>query len=104
MLNKAGYRIIFDEDLEESGIFAVNDGKICKSKSFPFMDSLTNLYYIKTEPICLWQFGKVSGYNYGIEDSAIVQIEISEKLLLTLRDWKIYDQGHLMNIQNVRPA
>jgi hypothetical protein len=42
--------------------------------------------------------------NYGTGDSAIVQIEISEKLLLTLRDWKIYDQGHLMNIQNVRPA
>jgi len=63
MLNKAGYRIILDEDPEESGIFAVNDGKICKSKSFPFMESLTNLYYIKTEPICLRQFGKVSGYE-----------------------------------------
>ena len=30
MLNKAGYRIILDEDPEESGIFAVNEGKICK--------------------------------------------------------------------------
>jgi hypothetical protein len=29
-LNKAGYRIILDEDPEESGIFAVNDGKICR--------------------------------------------------------------------------
>ena len=28
MLNKAGYRIILDEDPEEPGIFEVNDGKI----------------------------------------------------------------------------
>ena len=40
MLNKARYRIIFDEDPEESGIFVVvNEGKICKSKSFPFMEA-----------------------------------------------------------------
>ena len=63
MLNKAGYRIILDEDPEESGIFAVNEGKICKSKSFSFMGSLTNLYYIKTEPLCLREFGKISGYE-----------------------------------------
>ena len=63
MLNKAGYRIILDEDPEESGIFAVNERKICKSKSFPFFGSLTRLYYIKTEPICLRQFGKMSGYD-----------------------------------------
>ena len=32
-LNKAGYRIILDEDPEESGIFAVQpDGKVCTSK------------------------------------------------------------------------
>jgi hypothetical protein len=82
MLNKAEYRIILDEDPEESGIFAVNERKICKSKSFPFICSLTNLYYIKTEPICFRQFGM----TYGTEDSAIVKNEISEKLLLTLRD------------------
>ena len=63
MLNKAGYRIILDEDPEESGIFAVNEGKICKSKSSSFMGSLTNLYYIKTEPLCLREFGKISGYE-----------------------------------------
>ena len=40
MFNKAGYRIILDEDPEESGIFVVvNEGKICKSKSFPFMEA-----------------------------------------------------------------
>ena len=55
----------YDEDPEESGIFAVNEGnlKICKSKSFSFMGSLTNLYYIKTEPLCLREFGKISGYE-----------------------------------------
>ena len=44
MLNKAGYRIILDEDPEESGVYAVNDGKICVSKSFPFMSKHKNLY------------------------------------------------------------
>ena len=63
MLNKAGYGIILHEDPQESGIFAVNEGKICKSKSFPLMSSLTNLYYIKTEPICLREFGKMPGYE-----------------------------------------
>jgi hypothetical protein len=63
MLNRAGCRIIFDEDPKESGIFAVNEGKICNSKAFPFISSLTNLYYIKTEPICLRLFGKMSGYD-----------------------------------------
>jgi hypothetical protein len=45
MLNKAGYRIIFDEDPEESGVHAVqvNDGKKCKSKSFPFIASKKQL-------------------------------------------------------------
>ena len=86
MLNKAGYRIILDEDPEESGIFLVNEGKICKSKSFPFIHSLTNLYYIKTEPICLRQFGKMSGYELWHRRLGIVQIKVSEKLLFILRD------------------
>ena len=60
---KCSTRIILGEDSEESGIFAVNEGKICKSKSSPFMGSLTNLYYIKTEPLCLREFGKLSGYE-----------------------------------------
>jgi len=57
MLNKAGYRVILDEDPEESGIFAVNEGKICKSKSFPFIGSLTNLYYVKTADLfsAIWE-------------------------------------------------
>jgi hypothetical protein len=32
MINKAGYRIILDEDPEEYGVYAVNGGEICKSK------------------------------------------------------------------------
>ena len=63
-LNKAGYRIIYDKDPEESGVFAVNDdGKICKSKSFPFMSEHSNLYYLKTESLTAHQFGKMSGYE-----------------------------------------
>ncbi len=34
MLNKAGYRIIIYEDPEESGIFAVNEGKIANRNHF----------------------------------------------------------------------
>ena len=49
-LNKAGYRVIYDEDPEESGVYTVNDGKICKSISFPFMSEHSNLFYLKTEP------------------------------------------------------
>ncbi len=37
ILNKAGYRIILDEDPEESGIFAVNDGKRCKINQNHFL-------------------------------------------------------------------
>jgi hypothetical protein len=44
-LNRAGYRIILDEDPEESGVYAVNDGKICKSKSSAFMSEHSSLYY-----------------------------------------------------------
>ncbi len=36
-LNQAGYRVIHDEDEEESGVFAVINKKIDKAKSFPFM-------------------------------------------------------------------
>jgi hypothetical protein len=55
MLKKAGKRIILDldEDPKESGVCAVNDRKICKSKSFPFMSVHNNLYYPKREPLTL---------------------------------------------------
>ena len=47
-LNQSGYRVIHDEDEEESGVFAVINKKINKSRSFPFMSehskfSLSNL-------------------------------------------------------------
>jgi hypothetical protein len=62
-LNRAGYRIIFDEDPEEAGVYVVNDGKICKSKSFAFMSEHSSLYYFKTEQLTSSQFGKMSGYE-----------------------------------------
>ena len=65
-LNRAGYRIILDEDPEEAGVYAVNDEKICnldcKSKSFAFMSEHSSLYYLKTEQLTSSQFGKMSGY------------------------------------------
>jgi hypothetical protein len=36
-LNKSGYKVIHDEDEEESGVFVVIINKIDKSKSFAFM-------------------------------------------------------------------
>jgi hypothetical protein len=36
-LKQSGYRVIRDVDEEESGVFAVINKKIDKSKSFPFM-------------------------------------------------------------------
>ncbi len=58
MLNKEGYKIIFDEDPEESGVYAVNDRKIYISKSFLFMSKHSNLYCLKIEPLTLLQFEK----------------------------------------------
>ncbi len=36
-LKQSGYRVIHDEDEEESGVFPVINKKIDKAKSFPFM-------------------------------------------------------------------
>jgi hypothetical protein len=41
-LNQSGYRVIHDADEEESGVFAVMNKKIDKSKSFPFMSEHSN--------------------------------------------------------------
>ena len=58
-LNRAGYRIVLDEYPEEAGVYAVNDGKICKSKSFAFMSEHLSLYYLKTEQLTSSQIGKM---------------------------------------------
>ena len=97
LLNKAGYRIILDEDPEESGIFAVNGGKICKSKSFSFMDILTNLYYIKTKPLCLREFGKISGYELwhrrlGCSKNRIIRESIAHSTGLEYLRSKTFDE------------
>jgi hypothetical protein len=62
-LNRAGYWIVLDEDPEEAGVYAVNDGKICSSKSFALMSEYSSLYYLKTEQLTSSQFGKTSGYE-----------------------------------------
>jgi hypothetical protein len=61
-LIKAGYRIFPDEDPEESGVFAVHNGKISKPQSFAFMPEHTSLLYLRTKPMTLQQFGKMTGY------------------------------------------
>jgi hypothetical protein len=45
-LNRAGCRIVLDEDLEEAGVYAVNDGKICKFKTFALMSEHSSLYFL----------------------------------------------------------
>ncbi len=48
-LNQAGYRVIHNEDEEESGAFAAINKKIDKAKSFPFMSEHSNLFSLKLE-------------------------------------------------------
>jgi hypothetical protein len=50
-MNRTGYLIVLDEDPEDAVVYAVNDGKICKSKSFAFMSEHSSLYYLKTEQL-----------------------------------------------------
>ena len=62
-LNQAGYRVIHDEDEEESGVFAVINKKIDEAKSFPFMSEHSNLFSLKLEQMSATQFEKQSGYE-----------------------------------------
>jgi hypothetical protein len=62
-LNQAGYRVIHDEDGEESGVFAVINKKIDKAKSFPFMSEHSNLFSLKLEQMSATQSEKQSGYE-----------------------------------------
>ncbi len=61
--NQAGYRVIRDEDEEESAVFAVINKKIDKAKSFPFMSEHSNLFSLKLEQMSATQFEKQSGYE-----------------------------------------
>ena len=38
------------------------DGKVCKSKSFPFMSEHSSLFYLKTERFTMQDFEKISGF------------------------------------------
>ncbi len=78
-----------DEDPEESGVYAANEGKVCKSKSFSFMSWHTNLCYFKTEPLTLRQFGKMWGYELWHRRLG----QISE-ILSCILDWKICYPRH----------
>jgi hypothetical protein len=62
-LNSQGYRVIYDSDPEESGIYPIFDGKIDKSIFFAFMSEHSNRFYIKAESMSMQQFGKISGYE-----------------------------------------
>ena len=46
-LNKAGYSVHHHPDPEQSGVYAVINNKIDKSKSFPFMSEHSCLFYLK---------------------------------------------------------
>jgi hypothetical protein len=62
-LNKAGYRVIHDEDFHESWIYAVINKKIDHSKSFAFMSEHSNHFYLKIEQTNAQQFEEQTGYN-----------------------------------------
>jgi hypothetical protein len=62
-LNQYGFRVIHDEDEEESGVFAVINKKIDKSRSFPFMSEHSKFPPLKLEQMSATQFEKQSGYE-----------------------------------------
>ncbi len=47
--------LIHEEDEEESGVFAVINKKIDKSRSFPFMNEYSNLFILKLEQMSATQ-------------------------------------------------
>ena len=61
-LNKAGYRVLHDEDEHKSGIYAVIK-KIDPSRSFAFMSGHSICFYLKIEQTNAQQFEKQTGYN-----------------------------------------
>jgi hypothetical protein len=65
-LNNYGYQVIHNKDREESGVFAVYDKKIDKSKSFAFMSKHSNLFFLKLKPMNVTQLEKQSGYDWDI--------------------------------------
>jgi hypothetical protein len=61
-LNCQGFRVIHDEDPEESGIFLEFIGEIDKSKSFALTSGHSIYVYNKAEAM-EQQFGNVLGYE-----------------------------------------
>jgi hypothetical protein len=55
-LNQSGYRVIHDEDGEESGVFAVINKEIDKSKSFPVMSEHSIFSLLKLEQMSATQY------------------------------------------------
>ncbi len=53
--NQSGYRVIHDEDEEESGVFAVINKKIDKAESFPFMSEHSKQILLKLEQMSATQ-------------------------------------------------
>jgi hypothetical protein len=62
-LNNAGYSVHHHPDPEQSGVYAVFNNNIDKSKSSPFMSEHSSLFYLKLEEMSARQFEKQSGYE-----------------------------------------
>ena len=57
-LNQAGYAFSHHPDPEPSGVYAVINNKIDKSKSFAFISEHSNLFYLKLEQMSARKFEK----------------------------------------------
>ncbi len=77
-LNKAGYRIVMDGDSEEQGVYAVEDDKVCKSKSFPFLSEHLGLFYQNLNNCLHNSLEGCRVMSYGTEDWGIARTGISE--------------------------
>ena len=62
-LNRAGYAVNHHPDPEQSGVYAVINNKIDKSKQFPLISEHSNFFYLKLEQMCAKRFEKQSGYE-----------------------------------------
>ena len=72
-LNKAGYRVIHDEDEHESGIYAVINKKIDPSRSFAFMSEHSIFYISKLSRQMRNNLRSRRDIIYGIEEWDIVR-------------------------------
>ena len=102
-LNQAGYAVSHHPDPEQSGVHAMINNKIDKSKSFPFISEPSYLFYLKLEQMCSKQFEKQSGYELwhrrlGHASNQTIQETIN--CAIGLESLKKMTSRHMLNVHH----